>query len=83
MSPPHVTPHVEKLLSVLDNEMSRAELMDALVLDDRKNFRTLYLNPAIASNLVELTIPDKPKSIKQKYRLTVLGEKTLQDKHKD
>ena len=73
-------PHVEKLLSVLDNEMSRSEIMEALELDDRKNFRTRYLNPAIESKLVELTIPDKPKSIKQKYRLTELGEKILREK---
>ena len=60
--------------------MSSAELMEALGLDDRKNFRTRYLNPAIASNLVELTIPDKPKSIKQKYRLTELGNTYKKEK---
>jgi len=72
---PQVTPQVEKLLSILDKEMSRAEIMDALGLEDRKNFRTLYLNPAIESNLVELTIPEKPKSSKQKYRITNLGRR--------
>jgi hypothetical protein len=55
--------------------MSREELMNALGLDDRKNFRVNYLNPAMQDNLVEYTIPDKPKSSKQKYRLTNLGHK--------
>ena len=31
--------------------------------------------------LIEYTIPEKPKSSKQKYRLTELGKKTLQDKN--
>jgi len=71
---PQVTPQVKKLLSILDNEMSREELMSILSLKDRKNFRVMYLNPAMESSLVELTIPDKPKSSKQRYRLTDLGK---------
>ncbi|MGL5014808.1 MAG: Fic family protein [Bacteroidales bacterium] len=65
---PHVTPHVEKLLLVLDGEMSRATLQELLGINDTKHFRAQYLNPAIDSGLVELTIPDKPKSVNQKYR---------------
>ncbi|MGL4852772.1 MAG: Fic family protein [Phocaeicola sp.] len=37
-------------------------------MNDTKHFRAQYLNPAIDSGLVELTIPDKPKSVNQKYR---------------
>lgn len=66
---PQVTPQVEQLLGVLgEKEMSRTELLEALGLSDRKNLRVKYLNPAIASGLVELTIPDKPNSRLQKYR---------------
>jgi ATP-dependent DNA helicase RecG len=31
------------------------------------------LNPTIEAVLVEMTIPDKPQSIKQKYRLSDKG----------
>jgi ATP-dependent DNA helicase RecG len=76
---PQVTPQVKKLISILDKEMSRVEIMDVLRLEDRKNFKTLYLNPAIKSKLVELTIPDKPQSPKQKYQLTQLGQEILKE----
>lgn len=61
---PQVTPQVETLLSILKGELSRSELQRLLGLSDRKNFRNNYL----------LTIPDKPKSSKQKYRLTKRGK---------
>ena len=40
---------------------------------NRDYFRTDYLNPAIDNGYVELTIPDKPNSRNQKYRLTAKG----------
>ena len=70
---PHVTPHVRRLLAVIGGEMTRDGLLDALGLSDRKSFREIYLEPAIKQGLVEMTIPDKPKSILQKYRLTAKG----------
>jgi hypothetical protein len=33
-----------------------------------------YLTPALKSGLLERTIPDKPQSSKQQYRLTANGE---------
>ncbi len=74
---PQVTPQVERILSSLVGEMSREELQTSLRLQDRKSFRELYLAPALAEGLIEMTIPDKPNSRLQKYRLTVKGAATL------
>ncbi len=74
---PHVTPQVERLLQILDGEMSRKELQDKLGLADGKHFRESYLQPALSLNLIEMNIPDKPNSRKQKYRLTEKGKGTL------
>ena len=70
---PQVTPQVKKLLSVLTDEMGRLELQKELGLTDRKNFRINYLQPALQSGLIEMAFPDRPKSSKQKYRLTETG----------
>lgn len=71
---PQVTPQVGKLLSVIKGAMDRETLQKAAGLHARKNFRLLYLIPSLKAGLVEMTIPDKPNSRLQKYRLTAKGE---------
>jgi ATP-dependent DNA helicase RecG len=71
---PEVTPEV-KLLRAIEGEMTRRALQDALRLKDDDHFRTAYLLPALAEGLIEMTVPDKPRSSRQKYRLTELGLK--------
>ena len=70
---PHVTPHVGRLIAALQGEMSRVELMDALGLSDRKHFARAYLHSGLGAGLVEMTLPDSPRSRTQRYRLTALG----------
>ena len=70
---PHDTPHVQKFLQALIGEMNRAEIMKVLNLKDRMHFSKKYMQPALQQGLVEMTIPDKPKSKLQKYRLTEKG----------
>ncbi len=70
---PQVTPQVKRLISIVIGEMIRLEMQDKLELSDRMNFLNNYLQPAISNEIIEMTIPDKPKSSKQKYRLTKLG----------
>jgi hypothetical protein len=53
--------------------MTREQIRDALGLRDDKHFRQAFLNPALDAGLIEMTIPDKPRSSKQKYRLTAKG----------
>lgn len=74
---PQVTPQVRQLLQVLVEEMSREQMQNSLGLHDRKSFRERYLVPALAAALIEMTIPDKPNSRLQKYRLTEKGQDQL------
>ena len=78
----HASVQVEKLVSVLVGEMGRSELQGLLSIKNRDYFRTDYLNPAISNGYIELTIPDKPNSQNQKYRLTAKGI-ALKEKLKD
>jgi hypothetical protein len=57
--------------------MAREALQSALGLSDRKSFRERYLKPALANGLIEMTIPDKPNSRLQQYRLTDKGRQWL------
>ena len=65
-------------MSLLNGTMSRSQLQEALKLRDRKNFRSVYLMPAIEAGLIEMTIPDKPTSMNQRYRRTAAGEALAQ-----
>lgn len=64
-----VTEQVERLLNVIgDDAYSTKELMALLGLKHRQTFRDNYLLPAMEKGLIEMTIPDKPNSSKQKYK---------------
>ena len=75
---PQVTPQVKDLIRVLNGEMSRVQIMEKMKLKDREHFRENYLQEAIRKDLIQYTIPEKPNSRLQKYRLTEKG-KTLQN----
>jgi len=57
--------------------MKRQDIQDALGLKHEEHFRGHYLIPALESGFIEMTNPDKPKSSKQKYRLTGKGLKVV------
>ncbi|MFW7382170.1 MAG: Fic family protein [Oligoflexus sp.] len=65
-------------MEVFKGEMSHQELQTALGLIDEKHFHTSYLQPALEAKLFEMTIPSKPQSSKQRYRLTKKGKKLAQ-----
>jgi hypothetical protein len=71
---PQVTPQVGELLQAMQGEMSREALQITLDLQDRKSFRERYLKPALGAGLIEMTLPAKPNSRLQQYRLTEKGE---------
>lgn len=73
-----VTEQVRRLLPLLaEQPLSAQELMKSLLLLHRPSFLYTYLQPGIASGLLEYTIPDKPSSRLQKYRITQAGRDWL------
>ena len=68
-----VAEEVMKLLLVCRKEMSGRELREALQLKGDESFRRAYLFPALKSGVLEMTLPDKPNSRLQKYRITDKG----------
>jgi predicted HTH transcriptional regulator len=68
-----VNTQVEELIKIFTGEHTRQDLQDKMKLANRENFRKNYLQSALDEELIELTIPEKPNSSKQKYRLTEKG----------
>ena len=74
-----VTDPVLRLLQTLIGEPKAPSAMQAdLGLKHRPTFRANYLYPALEADLIEMTIPDKPNSSQQKYRLTAQGKAVVQ-----
>jgi len=46
---------------------------------NRTKFRDQVIKPLIDAGWIEMTIPDKPTSSKQKYRITEKGRQLLQN----
>jgi len=65
------------MLKVIEGEMSRREIQHKLGLHDEKHFREFYQQPAVAAGLIEMTVPDRPTSRLQKYRLTEKGRQAV------
>ena len=77
---PASTPQVVAVLRAAESgELSREQLQSATGIRDREHFRKTYLLPALEDGLIEMTIPDKPTSGLQKYRLTAAGRAMLAD----
>ncbi|TPG74523.1 Fic family protein [Pseudomonas arsenicoxydans] len=68
-----VTMEVAALLKVVDGDMSRRELQNAMNLKNADHFRKAYVLPAITSGVLEMTLPEQPNSRLQRYRLTNKG----------
>ncbi len=66
---------VEKLIKTIGNgSFSRAGIMEKLQLSHKQSFLHNYIQPALKLGVIEMTIPDKPNSRMQKYRLTDKGK---------
>ncbi|WP_240650220.1 Fic family protein [Pseudoalteromonas rubra] len=79
-----VTPQVKRLLLQLAKHeipQDRSTLQQALLLKDRKSFQVGYLKPALLHGLIEMTLPDKPTSRLQQYRLSQAGKALVNSWH--
>ena len=65
------------VLKVIFGETSRQQMQESLGLKHVRHFREAYLEPTMRAGLIEMTIPDKPRSSKQRYRLTPAGRRYL------
>lgn len=75
--------HQVKALKKCSQPSSLLDIMAGSGRSDRTKFRHQVLNPLLEAGLIEMTIPDKPRSSKQKYRLTERGREILHSKGHD
>ena len=68
---------VVRLLRAMSGDVTRQHLQEALGLKHEDHFRSAYLQPALRAGMIEMTIPDKPRSRSQRYRLTPAGRRYL------
>jgi hypothetical protein len=77
-SPTQSSDPVHRLVMALGaGALSAHELRTVLGIRHRHTFRQNHLRPALRHGLIELTIPDKPNSRLQRYRLTEVGRGLL------
>ena len=64
-----ITEYVGKLLEVMEYDVPYTSnyLMEKIGIKTKDSFRNNYLRPAMALGLIQMTIPDKPRSRNQRY----------------
>ena len=66
--------NIKRIIYVLGNgQMSVKEMLLAVGLKDRMNFKEYTLTPAVSEGFVRMLYPDSPRHPRQKYLLTVKG----------
>ncbi len=68
------------LLEIASEPRSIEILVKVAGQTNRTWFRKTILRPLLEAGLIEMTIPDKPQSSKQKYRLTKTGRELLENR---
>jgi ATP-dependent DNA helicase RecG len=72
-----LSPNQVQVLELADVPRALAELMVPSGRTDRTKFRDQVVAPLLEAGLLEMTIPDKPRSSKQQYRTTDAGRVAL------
>ena len=71
--------HQASILRNCLSDKSILELMSHAGRHDRTKFRNQVLRPLLDTGWLEMTIPDKPTSSRQKYRTTATGRRVLDE----
>jgi ATP-dependent DNA helicase RecG len=66
-----------EVLRLCRQEQPLVAMMNVVGRQNRTKFRDDIVKPLIEAGLLEMTIPDKPRSGKQKYQLTEKGREAL------
>ncbi len=67
-----------EILRLCRQDKTLVELMNAVGRRDRTKFRARFVQPLLSADLIEMTIPAKPRSRLQRYRATAQGLKELE-----
>ncbi len=61
--------YVKKMLDLMEYDVpyTANSIMEKLGLKSKETLRRNYLNPAMESGLIRMTLPDKPNSRNQRY----------------
>jgi len=69
--------HQVEIMTKCVQDQAITSLMEIAGRSDRTKFRNQVLMPLLEEQLLEMTVPDKPTSSKQKYRITEKGRALL------
>ena len=69
-----------RLLKKLSGAMTRKDVCDAFGLSNAEQFCKAHLLPALEAGLIEMTIPDKPRSRNQRHRLAPARRELLRQR---
>lgn len=64
---------VKKILNFCQKPQAISDIMETVSWSNRTKFRNKFINLFLDLELIQMTIPDKPKSSKQKYQITQKG----------
>ena len=71
--------NIDKLIGFCTEARSFSEMLAFMDLTDRTKFRRKYIHPLLNAGILEQTMPDKPNSRNQKYKLTAKGLELIKD----
>ena len=72
-----------RLLRVMSGEMTRKEIRDAMQLKNWSHIKKRYVDPCLNQGWIEMTIPEKPRSSKQRFRITPVGRAKLRTQRRE